>query len=258
MDVIVTCEHARNDVPHRYIELFEGAEEDLDGHRGWDPGSRLLARRLARRLGSAPILGRVSRLVVDLNRSEDHPNLFSARMRGVPPGEREALLDTYYRPHRRAVEEAVRGGIERGRDVLHLGVHTFTPVWRGRARATDIGILHDPRRTWERELALRLKRCLQRELPALAIHLNRPYRGWTDGLTTYLRGRFPHQDARARPGSGIASPPAPRYAGIELEVSQRFHLGPPTPWTDVQAGIVAAVMTTVAGEAHPSRLYCSR
>ena len=38
----------------------------------------------------------------------------------------------------------------------------------------------------------------------LVIHRNRPYRGWTDGLTTALRREIPEG----------------RYAGIELEVSQ--------------------------------------
>jgi len=36
-------------------------------------------------------------------------------------------------------------------------------------------------------------------------HLNRPYRGWTDGLVTVLRGHDPVE----------------RYRGLELEVSQR-------------------------------------
>ena len=40
----------------------------------------------------------------------------------------------------------------------------------------------------------------------LAIHLNRPYRGWTDGLTSSLRRELPED----------------RYVGVELEVSQRL------------------------------------
>jgi predicted N-formylglutamate amidohydrolase len=94
---------------------------------------------------------------------------------------------------------------------VHVGVHTFTPVWRHRRRATDIGILYDPRRgpeagvarLWRDGLASAL-RGESSAAGALNIHLNRPYRGWTDGLTTSLRTEFP---------------PA-RYLGLELEVSQ--------------------------------------
>jgi predicted N-formylglutamate amidohydrolase len=93
---------------------------------------------------------------------------------------------------------------------VHVGVHTFTPVFAGRRRAVDIGILFDPHRAFERAVAGRLLKRLRDAAPGLRIRRNLPYRGWTDGLTTSLRARFP----------------AARYAGIELEVSQGLVVGP--------------------------------
>jgi predicted N-formylglutamate amidohydrolase len=104
-------------------------------------------------------------------------------------------------------------------------VHSFTPRWKGRVRAVDVGLLHDPARAIERELVERWLDALRRAQPALRLRRNRPYLGTTDGLTTALRGRL---DAR-------------RYAGIELEVSQRITLGPPQRWRALRADLAGAL-----------------
>ena len=51
-------------------------------------------------------------------------------------------------------------------------------------------------------------------------------RGWTDGLTTTLRGRFP----------------ATRYAGIEIEVNQGL-LRKPAAWKQVKRALATVVGT---------------
>lgn len=246
-DLLVTCEHASNEVPVRYRPLFAGAEGVLAGHRGWDPGALELARGLARHLRAPLFVGRVSRLVVELNRSPDHPDLFSRWTRRLPPPEREAILDAHYWPFRSAVAATVERAMRAGRDVLHLGVHTFTPVWRGRVRATDIGLLYDPRRPLEREWARGLKESLVVRLPGLAVHFNRPYRGWTDGHTTSLRGRFAGTGLPGAPGMTDASRLGPgRYGGLELEVSQGLVRDPDPVRPDLPAGIIGALRDVLA------------
>jgi predicted N-formylglutamate amidohydrolase len=89
--------------------------------------------------------------------------------------------------------------------VLHLAVHSFTPVWRGAKRNFEIGILYDTRRPRECSLAVSWQRRLRAELPHAGIRRNAPYRGNADGLTTALRREFP----------------AGRYLGLELELNQR-------------------------------------
>jgi predicted N-formylglutamate amidohydrolase len=107
--------------------------------------------------------------------------------------------------------------------VVHLGVHTFTPIWNGHPRTVDIGVLFDPHRAFETGVAGALVDALRSMLPRLRVHRNRPSRGWTDGLTTTLRGVFP----------------ASRYAGVELEVSQE--LAGRKDWGAFQRTIAAAV-----------------
>ncbi len=178
----------------------------LASHRGFDRGALPLARRLARRFEAELFAATASRLLVDLNRSPRHPGCFSRYTRGLPEAERRRILERHYWPHRRRVERAVvRAGAGGGR-VLHLAVHSFTPVRRGERRRVDVGLLYDPARAAERALCARLAELLEEEAPALRVRRNFPYRGRSDGLTTSLRRLHP----------------ARRYLGIELEVSQRF------------------------------------
>lgn len=205
---VLSCEHAGHEIPPAYAAHFDSdeARTALVSHRGWDPGSYELGRGLAQALGVPLVAQRVSRLLVECNRSLGHRALWSEFSRGLGDAEKANVLERYWRAHRDAVRVRVDAAPP-GALVVHVGVHTFTPTWKGRTRATDIGILYDPRRPAERDLARRWKRGLERA-PATAtlrVHLNRPYRGWTDGLTTTLRGEL-----------------APdRYAGLELELSQR-------------------------------------
>lgn len=205
--LVLSCEHAGREIPAAYRGLFDSdaARSALDSHRGWDPGAIEIASSLARTLDAPLAAHHVTRLLVEVNRSPGHGALWSEFSRALPEADRSAILDRYWSAHRdevrRLVDRAPAGAL-----VVHVGVHTFTPVWNGRRRATDIGLLHDPARTPERRVAVRWKRELTRGFAAdgLRVHLNRPYRGWTDGLTTTLRGELAEE----------------RYAGIELEVSQ--------------------------------------
>lgn len=201
--VLVTCEHGGNRVPRRDRALFAHAGRVLASHRGFDPGALDVARRLARAWRAPLVFATTTRLLVDLNRSPHNPAVFSAHTRGLPRARREALLAEHHRPHWqrvRAVFAATRGG------VLHLAVHSFTPVLCGVRREFGIGILYDPKRRGERSLALAWQRRLARALPGVGVRRNAPYRGDADGLTTALRREFP----------------ARQYLGIELELNQRL------------------------------------
>ena len=92
------------------------------------------------------------------------------------------------------------------RIVLHLSIHSFTPIWHGVERAVDIGILFDPDRKLETNYCQQLKLALEEKLPNQSIKLNEPYKGTDDGFTTWLRKRYADK----------------AYAGIELEVNQKY------------------------------------
>jgi predicted N-formylglutamate amidohydrolase len=227
VSLVLSCEHGGNDIPARYRPLFEGAARVLASHRGWDPGSLELARTIQRATRAPLVATTTSRLLVECNRSPDHPKLFSEFTRDLDEDEKLRILKTYYHPHRNAVATAVRNALRTSRCAVQIGVHTFTPVYEGRRRTVDVGVLHDPRRPFESGVACELANRLRAALPGLRVKRNLPYRGWTDGLTTSLRRVFP----------------AGRYAGIELEVSQG--LVGTARWRALQQSL-AAVMREVA------------
>src|SRR3569832_2119655 len=95
-NVIFTCEHARNDVPANLSRYFLGQEATLESHRGWDPGARVVATQLATEL-NAPLFGTLtSRLVIEANRSQDNPQLFSEFTSHLSDDEKKSLLYKYY------------------------------------------------------------------------------------------------------------------------------------------------------------------
>jgi predicted N-formylglutamate amidohydrolase len=147
-----------------------------------------------------------SRLLVELNRSVNHPKLFSEFSRGLPDKDKAKVLKEYYRSYRDRVEDMVHDLVSAGRRVLHVSVHSFTPVLNGEERLADIGLLYDPKRKREQEFCRHWKAVLLKQDNELNVRFNYPYLGIADGFTTYLRKKFK----------------AEQYIGIELEVNQKF------------------------------------
>ena len=228
--LLVTCEHGGNRVPPAYRDLFPSGGGVLSSHRGWDPGALVLARALARGLNAPLVYAATSRLLVDLNRSPTHPDLFSPYTRGLSPARRQEILQDYYLPYRREVENFIRLQNRQGRAVLHLSAHSFTARLGGKTRRADLGLLYDPRRTREREFCRALKHAIETRLPGLSVRRNYPYRGTADGLTTWLRRRF---------GGN-------RYLGVEVELNQRIAGAEPAAWRGLRAGLCRAVGEAVA------------
>lgn len=211
--LIVTCEHASNRLPARYRGLGL-KREALTSHIAWDPGARRVARNLASHFDCPYHEGRHSRLLIDLNRSPHHPKLVPRVAFGVQvPGNRIlsreevcTRIDRYYRPYREAVVRDIESMLARVGTCSHLSVHSFTPNLNRRERSAEVGILYDPAVAAESELAGRIVFALRSR--GLHVRRNYPYRGISDGMTTFCRRLF----------SGRA------YAGLDLELNQRLLL----------------------------------
>lgn len=177
--LVLTCEHASNRLPRGLRARLAPERALLDTHWGWDIGAWEVARRLAQSLGAAAVGGGVSRLVVDLNRPAVDPTLvrreagwvplsFNAR---VPPAEVERRLVAWHLPYHDAIDRAILRLVTRGVRPLLLAVHSFTPIYEGRRREFDMGVLFDRSR---RHAAL-LMRGLKRE--RFSVLPNQPYSG---------------------------------------------------------------------------------
>jgi predicted N-formylglutamate amidohydrolase len=189
-----------------------------------------MARALARSVAAPLVTAGVSRLLVDLNRSPRHPQLFSAATLGAAPALRQDILAQYYFPYREQVERLVRQAVSRGRRVIHISSHSFTPSLHGRVRRVDVGLLYHPGRPGEVELCARWKTSLAAISPQLRVRRNYPYAGKGDGLTSCLRLRFP-------PGA---------YVGIELEINQNIVFAAGRGWTALRSVLGNALRAACA------------
>ena len=222
--LVLTCEHAANKIPMEYKEVFAGAEEILASHRGFDPGALDLFSHL-QELAHFHQFHRESRLLVEVNRSLHHPQLFSEFTRGLSIGAKKGILKEYYFPYRDSVEKEIANFMTAGEEVLHFSIHTFTPVLNGKLRNTDLGLLFDPAHTREKDFCKSFKKSVQNSDNSFKIRFNYPYLGKADGFTTYLRKKFPK-----------------RYMGIELEVNQKF-----VHQNSVDRGIKNAIFNALSG-----------
>src|SRR4029079_3329368 len=152
---IITCEHGGNRIPAPYRRLFREQSALLDSHRGYDPGSLVMSKALASAFAAPLVASTVSRLLIDLNRSIGHPQLFSAVTRAAPAQTRAQIVEQHYRPYRMQVERLIGHAVARGPRVIHILSHSFTAELGGAVRGPEWGLLSPPGRRGEAELCAR-------------------------------------------------------------------------------------------------------
>lgn len=220
--LILTCEHASNKLPAAFKSAVPA--EVLKTHRAYDIGALAVFRKLVK--FAKPEFyseGKFSRLFVDLNRTITNKSAFSDYYEALDKAtvaKAKAQATAYWSEYRTAIEKFVASSLSSPKrtasktraaksepEIVHLGIHSFTPVLNGKVRNADIGILYDPSRPQERAYANVIKAEIKRLYPAMKVRFNYPYKGTSDGLTTTLRKKF-----------------GPRYAGLEIEINQKFFL----------------------------------
>lgn len=204
MKLIITCEHGGNKIPKTYQRLFKKYQKQLSSHEGLDIGALRLAKSFAKRADYF-FYTEISRLLVDLNRSIGHPRLFSDAVKKISSEEKKTILAQYYFPYRNQVTETIKSIVVQGEGVIHLSIHTFSPLFAGKKRSADIGLLYDPRRISEKSFCHLWRENFYHLNEEHSLRYNYPYLGIADGLVTFLRKEFSERD----------------YLGIELEVNQK-------------------------------------
>lgn len=144
--VLIVCEHASNAFPEPWGDLGL-SREVKSAHVAWDPGALDLARDLAARFDAPLIRATVSRLIFDLNRPPDAPDAMPEVSeiyeipgnRGLGPEARLARVRAIHDPWHASLART----LETVRPAAMVTVHSFTRVYRGLERTTEVGILHD-------------------------------------------------------------------------------------------------------------------
>lgn len=182
--VVLVCEHASSFIPADLDDLGV-ASTDLHSHAVWDPGAMNVAKNLATHFGASLVASGVSRLVYDCNRPPTALDAMPEQSEAIAvPGnahltqeQRNARVQEYYEPFRIALEQTLAGKT----DPILVTVHSFTPIYNGRERSVEIGILHDT----DTRLADALLRTAPRHTAAV-VERNAPY-GPEHGVTHTLK-----------------------------------------------------------------------
>ncbi|GAA5038407.1 hypothetical protein GCM10011506_34470 [Marivirga lumbricoides] len=202
---LITCEHGGNQIPTAYAADFAAHTQLLQSHRGWDKGALASALLISKRLHYPIYYSEISRLLIECNRTLQHPELFSLISKDFSDKEKDKIIKKYYLPYRNKLEKFISENISQGHTIIHLSIHSFTPVLNGETRKTEIGILYDPDRTLESAYALKWQKHIQKKSDTWRVKMNYPYLGIDDGLTSYFRKLF-----------------LENYAGLELEINNKL------------------------------------
>lgn len=184
-NTLVVCEHASNHIP----AFLCGADVDEAlclSHVAWDPGAYELAVELTKLMNARLVYGKISRLVYDCNRPPEAGDAIPAQSeiyripfnQNLNTEERQARVDCVYEPFRHRLNREIQSN--RAALKAMVTVHSFTPVYHGKKRGVEVGILHGA--------DARLADAMMSTIPencALDVRLNEPY-GVQDGVTHTL------------------------------------------------------------------------
>jgi predicted N-formylglutamate amidohydrolase len=234
---VILCDHASNRIPEAY-QSFGFAEEALQTHIAWDPGALAVARLLSARLDAPLFWPDASRLIIDCNRAADAPSLIVTESegrpvpanRGLSEQERSRRLANIHAPYHAAIDTCLARRMAEGRPTALIAVHSFTPVYFGKARPWQIGILFDD----DRRLADPLISGLKVD-PTLTVGINQPYSP-ADGVYYTL--------------SRHAGPRGLTAAMIEIRNDEIGNEAGERVWADRLARIFVGVEPRLVGASH--------
>jgi predicted N-formylglutamate amidohydrolase len=157
---ILLCEHASRFIPASY-EGLGLSEAELTRHIAWDIGAAEVAKATAVRLGAPLVSAGYSRLLIDLNRPLGSPTSIPEISEStVIPGnqnlgeaERCRRIASYFEPFQAAVSRVIEARLDAGRGPIIIGIHSFTPVYKGVRRPWQAGILYRKATTFGHGLA---------------------------------------------------------------------------------------------------------
>ena len=177
---VLICEHASNRLP-KALGSLGLTPEDLTRHIAWDIGAEAVARALSAALDAPLVLQRYSRLAYDCNRPPEAADAMPAvsEVFAIPGNQQLSAADRLartmeiYRPFHAAVSAVLDRRSAAGVESLVVSIHSFTPVYKGKRRTLEVGVLFDRDE--------RLGRRILAELSHVDARANEPY-GPQDGV----------------------------------------------------------------------------
>ena len=188
--IVFVCEHASNYIPESFHRLGL-SETQLQSHIAWDPGALSVAQSLAEIFDAPLVYSGISRLMYDCNRPPGEPSSIALKseMDDIPGNFNlsdsaiNSRIQLIYEPFVQAIDDITREQTERNMSPSIVTIHSFTPLYHGKTREVEVGILHDD----DHRLADCFMANCDSEAPYV-IRRNQPY-GPADGVTHTLKER---------------------------------------------------------------------
>ncbi|MDB5492058.1 MAG: N-formylglutamate amidohydrolase [Micavibrio sp.] len=147
-NILLICEHGGNAMPQsfRLLGLDPG---DMNTHAAIDLGARTLTETLAATMDVSAICANYSRLIIDLNRFPDAPDLIPANCENKPvPGNsnltahaRDLRRQEFYDPFHDHIRDWLDRRAAAGTPSAVVTLHSYTPTLGKTARAEEICIV---------------------------------------------------------------------------------------------------------------------
>ncbi|WP_435606959.1 N-formylglutamate amidohydrolase [Pseudomonas knackmussii] len=163
--VLLVCEHASRYIPAELeqLGLDEAASRE---HIAWDIGALALAETLAERLDAPLLAAGYSRLLIDLNRPLAAPDSIPEHSeiypipgnRGLSEANRIERQRQLFEPFHRTLGELIDQRLADGLPLRLVGVHSFTPCYRGVQRPWEAGVLFGRAERYARRIIEGLRR----------------------------------------------------------------------------------------------------
>ncbi|HXC27047.1 MAG TPA: N-formylglutamate amidohydrolase [Stellaceae bacterium] len=146
---LLAADHAGRLIP-RTLGALGLDETERSRHIAWDIGIAAVTEELAARLDATAVLQTYSRLVIDCNRAPGHPTSIPPVSETTPiPGnenlsgeDRAARRHAIFGPYHAALTRLLDAREAAGRRTILVAMHSFTPVFKGVARAVEVGVLY--------------------------------------------------------------------------------------------------------------------
>ncbi len=175
--LLLVADHAGRAVP-RTLERLGVAAPEWERHIAWDIGIAGVGRMLSDRLDAMLIQQSYSRLVIDCNRPPRAPTSIPEVSELTPiPGniglsdaQKDMRAREIFWPYHQRIEAELENRRQAGCATALISLHSFTPVFKGVARAWHVALLYNR----DRRLAERLLTFLRQE-PGLVVGDNQPY-----------------------------------------------------------------------------------
>jgi predicted N-formylglutamate amidohydrolase len=151
LPLLFCCDHASNLIPNQYKKL--GLKRKiLESHIAYDIGAKILTKKLTKIFKTNAVMGKYSRLFIDLNRDKSHINLIAEDSDGIKiPGNKNLSkseisfrINKFYKPYHKELELTLKN-----MDKLFsckttlICIHSFTLFLQNKKqRPWEIGLLY--------------------------------------------------------------------------------------------------------------------